>query len=376
MKDRLYPHQRDKATEVADLLCPHLEDILGRGPIGQPSENQRHQLAGSRVLITGAAGSIGWALSQWLSQIQPEMLALLDNHEDSLFKLKQSLNQSSSSSRTKFIIADVRAQRRMEWVLGEVKPDIIFHLAAYKHVPMAEEWPGEFVQTNIVGTWQLSQAASRHGVKKLVYASTDKAVNPPSVYGTTKRVVEVLLRCLSREADHAGFTVVRLVNVVGARGSVIETFARDIMNGNKVRITDPKMTRYWITFPDALYLLISAACRPSSGDILLPDAGEAVAVTDMARRIWRLLRSSETDPTIEFTGIRPGERLEEQLAYPAERLVPSGLPGILEVVRDSSSPEPSLEALTEEVAILRRMAEEAPPSQLRERLFKMVRAHS
>lgn len=375
MSDHLHPRRRDQATEVADLLATNLETILGRPLLGEPTQEQRQSLSASRILVTGAGGSIGWALSEWLHRVRPQKLALLDNHEDSLFKLKQRLGLSGSTENAQFIMADVRDQHRMELVLGQVRPDVIFHLAAYKHVPLAEEWPEEFVRINVVATWQLGQAAASAGVRKLVYTSTDKAVNPPSVYGATKRVAELLLQGLARGASATQFTIVRLVNVVGARGGVVESFARDILASRPVRITDPRMTRYWITFPEALFLLISAACRDSTGDVLLPDAGEAVGVPDIARRILRVLRGSEAELDVEWTGIRAGERLNEELVYPHERLRTSGLPGILEVVRDPEAAGSALGRLAEEVATLRRLAEEGRGDEVREQLFRIVRTH-
>ena len=375
MSDHHHPHRRDQATEIAELLGKNLERILGRTLLGEPTQEQRRRLNSSRILVTGAGGSIGRALSEWLHQVRPQNLALLDNHEDSLFKLKQHLGLSGSTENAQFIMADVRDRHRMELVLGQVRPDVIFHLAAYKHVPLAEEWPEEFVQVNVVATWQLAQIAANAGVRKLVYASTDKAVNPPSVYGATKRVAELLLQGLALGASATQFTVVRLVNVIGARGGVVETFARDILASRPVRITDPRMTRYWITFPEALFLLISAACRDSTGDVLLPNAGEAVSVPDIARRILSVLRGFEAELDVEWTGIRPGERLNEELVYPHERLRTSSLPGILEVVRDQETAGSSLGELAEEVTTLRRLAEEGRGDELREQLFRIVRTH-
>lgn len=376
MRDQLDAQPLDQSADIADLLGPHLPALLGRDPIGELSAEHREALAPRRILVTGAAGSIGRALSEWLSQVRPEALALLDNHEDSLFKLRQRLLAGGASPATRFIIADVRNQRRMEWVLDEVKPEVVFHLAAYKHVPLAEEWPEEYVAVNVVATWQLGLAAIKAGVRKMVYASTDKAVNPPSVYGATKRCVEILLRGLAPNSGGTQFTVARLVNVVGARGGVVETFARDILAGQPVRVTDPRMTRYWITFPEALFLLVSAACRDGSGNVLVPDAGQPVSVPEVARRIHRMLRGPDAECAISYTGIRPGERLHEELAYAGERLRPTRSPGILEAVRDDWAGEPTRDELEEEVALLKRLAESGQVERLRERLFAFVKKYS
>ena len=358
--------------ETADFIQPLLEQILGRSLIGGPQDEHREVLSACRILVTGAGGSIGTALSRWLALIAPKSLVLVDNHENSLFRLMQELAQPNVPLRPEFVLADVRNSQRIGQLVRESRPDIVFHLAAYKHVPIAELWPAEFVQTNLIATFDLALAAASTGVRKIVYTSTDKAVNPPSIYGATKRAAEIALQAVDQMLE-TRITIVRLVNVLGARGGVIEAFARNAAAGQPLRITDPKMSRYWITLPEALHLLAAAACHPSSG-ILLPDAGPPLNIVEMAKAVWRAIRGTEDGFQAEFTGVRPGERLSEELVYPYESLRSSRTQGVLEVAYNSGITSPSLDEVAERLSLLKRLADAGDSTELRKQLFTFISA--
>ena len=361
-------------TDALSILAPHLSDLLGREPIGIQSPATPDQIRNSRVMITGAGGSIGSELGRWLLDCHPRALTLVENHENSLFQFKHSVAERvrQSAVRTEFLLADVRDLRKVRRMLFDFRPDIIFHLAAYKHVPLAEEFPEEFVLMNVVGTWNLSRAAREANVKKVVYPSTDKAVRSPSVYGATKRTVEVMLQALASEDKGTGFTVARLVDVLGAHGGVIETFVKQISNGEPITITHPEMTRYWITMSEALYLLVQAACRPETGEILLLDLGKPVKVAEVARKLWLLLRPGAGEMHPSYVGARPGERLSEELTHPTEVATGTGAPGVLTVKSLAGQAHTPAEIATH-VGYLEELARAGARDELRRELFAFVR---
>lgn len=355
-------------------LAPLVERLLGRQSIGGDCSSMEAFLAGQRILVTGAGGSIGTALSEFLVGLHPACLVLLDHHENSLFQLRQRLMPRLGDDRSvRFILADIRDTRKMSKVLREYSPDTMFHLAAYKHVPLAEESPEEFVSINLLGTWRLLQEACNSGIRRVVYPSTDKAVNPPSIYGATKRMVEVMLQTLAAEKPDVWLTPVRLVNVVGAHGGVIEIFARQIREGRALTVTDGEMTRYWITMQEALYLLTQAAYAGKTSRPLILDLGQPVKLLEIARRAWETLGPPGEEMRVHFVGMRPGERLSEDLVDDGEYTVRTAVEGLLEV-RSQVSRCFKVAQISEMLASLESLIEADATDDLRDVLFSYVHA--
>ncbi len=305
------------------------EELLGRpsSPLGLVGAEE--MIAGRRVVVTGAAGSVGGPLVQLLAELRPESLLLLDHHEHSLFRLRLETAPLLKVP-TQWVLADVRDRRKLERLFRENRPDVLFHLAAYKHVPLGEDNPDQTIEVNLAGTRTVIETGAEFGVSRLIYPSSDKAVNPPSVYGSTKRIAERLVQAADRTLG-AGLSIVRFVNIVGTGGSVIETFSAQIAAGKALTLTDPGMTRYWITMPEATRLLAQAACAPQSGEIFMPDTGPAINLAEMARHLHRLLAPDGSEYAVNYIGVRPGERMHEILLSSYERSEPTPYPGILRV---------------------------------------------
>ncbi len=265
-----------------------------------------------RVLLTGAAGSIGSPLSQALLRAEPRRLVLLDHHEHSLFSLERTLGRSE---RLTFELADIRDTQRLGRVFDEYQPEVVIHLAAAKHVPFGERFPEGAVASNVLATRNLLELAQRAQTRTLVYPSSDKSVLPPSVYGATKRLAEVLVQTM---CDQRQWAVVRYVNIIGTRGSVIETFTQQILADRPLSITDERMTRYWISMNEAMWSVLMAAQCSAPGEIVMPDCSEAVPIVETARRLAGWYRPEHVPYPLTCTGIRPGERLDEVLLSPNE----------------------------------------------------------
>jgi FlaA1/EpsC-like NDP-sugar epimerase len=260
-----------------------------------------------RVLLTGAAGSIGWQLSQVLLDAQPRQLVLLDHHEHSLFSLERALGSSES---TDFELADIRDTPRLRRIFDRHQPDVVIHLAAAKHVPYGERFPEGAVATNVLATHDLLELAHAAGTEVFVYPSSDKSVQPPSVYGASKRLGEALVQSMARERR---WSVVRFVNIIGTRGSVIETFTQQVLADRPLSVTDERMTRYWISMREAIWCALTAVHCAAPGEIVMPECGEPVPVLETARRLAGWYRPERVPYPIACTGIRPGERLTEVL---------------------------------------------------------------
>ncbi|MDA8188170.1 MAG: SDR family NAD(P)-dependent oxidoreductase [Dehalococcoidales bacterium] len=356
-------------------LEPFFPQLLGRALIEEDNSTAEEFLSRHRILVTGAGGSIGSALTEMLLHIGPSQLVLLDHHENSLFQLRQRVMAEGLCDHvpTRFILADVRDRRKIAAVLDELSPEIVFHLAAYKHVPLAEDSPEEFVSINVLGTWHLLAEARRVGVKKIVYPSTDKAVNPPSIYGATKKAVEIMLQAVAAEEPNTKLTAVRLVNVLGAHGGVIEIFERQIRSGRSPTITDPAMTRYWITLQEALYLLAQAAASNDSGNILVLDLGDPVKVADIALELWKMLRPANEEFRAQCIGMRPGERLSEYLVESGEFTAPTPSKGILQV-KNRKPKRYSLAQMKDLIGALQELIDANAKAELRDRLFTFVQS--
>lgn len=307
--------------------------VAGRPAPRLEMQRLTDQFAGRRVLVTGAAGSLGGPLAHVLATLPLAELTLVDVHEPSLFGLRQVLGeQATGAASVRYVLADIRRAARVESLLADLRPQVIFHLAACKHVPWAEDDPVEFVATNVLGTCHLVRAAVRQQVERIVYPSTDKAIAPPSLYGVTKRIAEGIL-CAAASAGGPSVTICRFVNVLGSRGAASETFVRLIGEERPLPITDARMRRYWISPQHALALLLHAALLAGPSLMVVPDVTDELTPVDIATRLWQQLRPGEAGPPFVAAGARPGERLSEPLLQTEEQLAPPEVPGLRRVDR-------------------------------------------
>jgi len=332
MPIRTLPNLRDLkecrvgVTEIRDLS---IEDLLTRAPVGLDTDRVRDLITDKRVLVTGAGGSIGSELSRQIAALHPESLLLYERYENSLYAVANDLEHSRCTVRS--IIGDVTDIRRLNAVLGEHRPDIIFHAAAHKHVPLMELNVCEAVKNNVTGTRRVAQAAQRYGVGHFVLISSDKAVNPSSVMGATKRVAELIVQRLPRQGT-TRFMTVRFGNVLGSNGSVVPRFLDQIKAGGPVTVTHPDMRRFFMLIPEAVQLGLHAAALGEAGGLYVLDMGEQIKLLDIARNLIRLSGFvPEEEIPITFTGPRPGEKLFEELVGSGEVLEPSGVDKILRV---------------------------------------------
>lgn len=290
-----------------------IEDLLGREPVKLNVEEIAGYLKGERVLITGAGGSIGSELCRQVARFEPECLFLLGRGENSIYEIDQELKETFPALHKTPIIADVRDRGRLEQVFREYRPTVVFHAAAHKHVPLMENAPDEAVKNNVFGTRNVAELSDKYQVKRFVMISTDKAVNPTSVMGATKRVAEMLIQLLAQKSK-TKFCAVRFGNVLGSRGSVIPLFQHQIAKGGPVTVTDPEMVRYFMTIPEAVSLVIQAGAMGEYGEIFILDMGEPVKIIDLARDLIRLSGLEPgKDIEIQYCGIRPGEKLYEEI---------------------------------------------------------------
>ncbi len=300
--------------EVSQLKRVEVEDLLGRDPIELDDEGIAEQLEGNTILVTGAGGSIGSEICRQVVKYNPSRLVILGHGENSIYLINEELNNRLLGSVEIIpVIADVQDRDRMFEQLDKYKPEVVYHAAAHKHVPLMEANPTEAVKNNILGTKNTAEAAIAAGTKKFVLVSTDKAVNPPNVMGATKRVAEMVIQALDKESEHTRLVAVRFGNVLGSRGSVIPKFKQQIEAGGPVTVTHPDMTRYFMTIPEASRLVIQAGALANGGEIFVLDMGEPVKIVDLAKNLIRLSGYKEEEIGIEYSGIRPGEKLYEEL---------------------------------------------------------------
>ena len=304
-------------TRIRDVS---IEDLLGRDAVTLDLELIEGFLQGKRVLVTGAGGSIGSELCRQVARFNPATLVLVEQTEFNLFTIHQELTQSFPELDVRPIICDVCDATRVDGVFGEERPQVVFHAAAHKHVPMMEWNPGEALKNNVFGTKKVADAADRHRAEAFVLISTDKAVNPTSVMGATKRAAEMYVQALG-QASSTKYVAVRFGNVLGSTGSVIPIFKAQIAAGGPVRVTHPDMKRYFLTIPEASQLVMQAAAMGRGGEIMVLDMGQPVRIADLAEELIRLSGLEPgVDIEIVYSGVRLGEKLFEELAFDAEKM--------------------------------------------------------
>jgi len=309
-----------KTSNIRDI---EVDDLLGREPVSLDVEQIAGYLADQVVLVTGAGGSIGSELSRQVARFSPKKLILLGRGENSIYEAELNLKEEFPDLRLDTEIGDIRDPVRMNRLFDRHRPDVVFHAAAHKHVHFMEKDPYEAVKNNIMGTKNVAESAYRTGAGIFVLISSDKAVNPASIMGATKRVTEMVIQNMNRRGG-TRFVAVRFGNVLGSRGSVIPLFKRQIARGGPVTITHPDMVRFFMTTVEAAQLVIQAGVQARGGEIFILDMGQPVKVLDLAKKLIRLSGfEPETDIPIKFTGMRPGEKLVEQLVGEDEGIVPT-----------------------------------------------------
>jgi FlaA1/EpsC-like NDP-sugar epimerase len=311
---------------LSQLRAVELEDLLGRDAVQLDNAGLHEQLSNKVVLVTGAGGSIGFELCRQIARFTPQKLVLYDAGELALYNVEQELQRDFPNIEISYLAGDVRDDVRLEQVFSEYKPSVVFHAAAYKHVPLMEQhntW--QAVRNNVFGTWQVAKCAKKYGIEKFVLISTDKAVNPTNVMGTTKRMAEMICQNL-QEQSGTRFVIVRFGNVLGSNGSVIPKFREQISKGGPITVTHPEITRYFMSIPEAAQLVLQAGYMGKGGEIFVLDMGEPVKIVDLAKDMIRLSGLSEEDIKIEFIGLRSGEKLYEEVLADSEHTLPTPHP--------------------------------------------------
>ena len=307
-------------VSVSKLRDVEVEDLLGRDPVEVDLDSILGYVQGKRILVTGAGGSIGSELARQIASHRPSRLILLDIYENSVYDVQQELITAYPEMDLVVLIASVRNTNRMNWIFEHYKPEIVYHAAAHKHVPLMEASPNEAVKNNVFGTFKTAQAAAMNGTRRFVMISTDKAVNPTNIMGASKRICEMIIQTFNKHYD-TEFVAVRFGNVLGSNGSVIPLFKKQIQEGGPVTVTHPDIIRYFMTIPEAVSLVLQAGAYCKGGEIFVLDMGKPVKILDLAKNLIRLsgYRVGE-DIKIEFTGLRPGEKLYEELLMAEEGL--------------------------------------------------------
>lgn len=325
----------DGRIDVGQIRSVSVEDLLARAPIGLSAERLKTLIAGRRILVTGAGGSIGSELCRQIAQLEPLSLVMLDRYENSLHDIVGQLIDAGGASSLYAVIGDVTDAVRIDAVFARYQPQIVFHAAAHKHVPLMESSPCEAVKNNVRGTRILAEAAERYGVDRFIMISTDKAVNPTSVMGATKRVAELLIQ-LRQIGSGTSFATVRFGNVLASNGSVVPRFVEQIRRGGPITVTHPEMRRFFMLIPEAVQLVLHSAAQAETGGTYVLEMGEQIKVLDMARDMIRLSGLvPDEDIAIQFVGLRPGEKLFEELVARGEKVGPSAIEKILKVMPGS-----------------------------------------
>jgi len=307
-------------VSVSKLRDVEVEDLLGRDPIAVDLNQIAGYVSGKTVLVTGGGGSIGSELCRQIANHKPGMLIIVDIYENNAYEIQQELKKTHPELNLEVLIASVRNTNRINRIFETYKPDIVYHAAAHKHVPLMEDSPNEAIKNNVFGTFKTAMAAAMNGCKKFVMISTDKAVNPTNIMGASKRICEMIVQTFNKHYD-TEFVAVRFGNVLGSNGSVIPLFKKQIAQGGPVTVTDPNIIRYFMTIPEAVSLVMQAGAYAKGGEIFVLDMGEPVRILDLAENLIKLsgYKVGE-DIKIEFTGLRPGEKLYEEMLMDEEGL--------------------------------------------------------
>ena len=342
----------DNHVSMRQVRPMSLEDLLQREPIQTDLQELHPLLEGKRVLVTGAGGSIGSELCRQIARYRPALLILFERHENSLYALDLELREMFPQVKTVAVVGDTTSRDRVGEVFGAYSPQLIFHAAAHKHVPLMEQNPGEAVRNNIFGTRIVGEASLAAGVERFVLISTDKAINPTNVMGATKRIAECLVQRMNQRGPTL-FTVVRFGNVLGSNGSVVPLFAEQIKKGGPVTVTHPDIKRYFMTIPESVQLILQASVRGQGGDVFVLDMGEQIRVTDLARNMIVLSGLvPDQDIKITYTGLRAGEKLYEELFEQGERVEPTSHDKIKRAVSQMPFAQDELDRHLEEFAQL------------------------
>lgn len=363
-------------AELSQLRPIQLEDLLGRDPVDLDSSNISAMLAGKRVLVTGAGGSIGRELVAQILEYKPASLTAVDQAEIAVFNLTQEVlsHTDSNAIRIKALVSDIYNAKEVEILFSQNKPEVVFHAAAHKHVNLMESQPGEALRNNFFSTSALAEISSRHSVERFILISTDKAINPTSVMGASKRLAEISLLYQQIQSENkTKFMSVRFGNVLGSSGSVIPIFRKQIEAGGPVTVTDPDVTRFFMTVEEAVGLVLQSATQGLGGEIFVLDMGEPVKILEVARQMIALSGySDEGDIEIKFTGLRPGEKLFEEVQHVSETLQPTVHPRVLRFTADAKSTYP-LDEIIEELS---KSIETELPTAIKQRIKKFVPEYS
>ena len=356
-------------VDVSKIRDVDVEDLLGRDPIAINLDKIMGYVQGKTILVTGGGGSIGSELCRQIATHHPKRLIIVDIYENNAYEIEQELLLKHPDLDLVVLIASIRNTNRINWIFEHYRPDIVYHAAAHKHVPLMEKSPNEAIKNNVFGTWKVASAAATSGVGTFVMISTDKAVNPTNIMGASKRICEMIIQTFDKHYE-TNFVAVRFGNVLGSNGSVIPLFRRQILAGGPVTVTHPDIIRYFMTIPEAVSLVLEAGAYAKGGEIFVLDMGEPVKILDLAKNLIRLSGYKvDEDIRIEFTGLRPGEKLyeemlmdEEGMQDTANKMIHIGKPIEIDEMKFFAQLHELKEAVKEETQDVRGLVQEIVPT--------------